>query len=76
LVLLFLASCAQASGDGRLNPVMLSEISRIQLLNVVYYTEAHKVILVGSFNGFNPRELEMLKTDKGWMLLMFLQMAT
>jgi hypothetical protein len=40
------------------------------------FTEARKVILAGSFNGFNPRELEMLKTERGWMLPMYLRMGT
>ena len=40
------------------------------------YTDARKVILAGSFNGFNPKELEMIKSDKGWNLPMFLKMGT
>ncbi|MFH0760601.1 MAG: hypothetical protein V2A67_03765 [Bacteroidota bacterium] len=40
------------------------------------YTDARKVNLAGSFNGFNPNELEMIKTDQGWILPMYLRMGT
>jgi len=40
------------------------------------YAEARRVNLAGSFNGFNPNELEMIKTDEGWILPMYLRMGT
>ena len=40
------------------------------------YPEAKKVIVAGSFNGFNPRELSMNHTDGGWELPMFLKPGT
>jgi hypothetical protein len=40
------------------------------------YTDARKVNLAGSFNGFSPNEIEMSKTDEGWILPIFLQTGT
>lgn len=40
------------------------------------YADAKRVRLAGSFNGFNPNELEMIKTDEGWILPMYLRMGT
>jgi len=40
------------------------------------YTDARRVILAGSFNGFNPNELEMIRSDDGWIRPMFLQTGT
>ncbi|MFA6127515.1 MAG: glycogen-binding domain-containing protein [Bacteroidales bacterium] len=40
------------------------------------YTDAKKVILAGSFNNFNPRELMMSKTGEGWELPLYLRPGT
>lgn len=40
------------------------------------HPEARKVILAGSFNGFNPGELIMLRTADGWELPLFLRPGT
>ena len=40
------------------------------------YTDSRKVILAGSFNGFNPREMEMLRSENGWIMPMYLRMGT
>ena len=40
------------------------------------FPEAKNVILAGSFNGFNPRELAMAKSDDYWVLDMYLRQGT
>ena len=40
------------------------------------YTEVKRVYLAGSFNGFNPRELEMSRSGDGWQIPMFLRPGT
>lgn len=40
------------------------------------YTDARKVNLAGSFNGFSSSELDMIKTDSGWILPIFLTTGT
>ena len=40
------------------------------------YTDAKKVVVAGSFNGFSPRELVMNRIDAGWELPLFLRLGT
>lgn len=40
------------------------------------YTDASRVILAGSFNGFNPNELEMIRNEGGWVLPIYLSTGT
>lgn len=40
------------------------------------YRHAHKVILSGSFNGFNQSELKMYRTTKGWAIPLYLKEGT
>lgn len=44
--------------------------------NLLGYTNARRVVLAGSFNGWNRRELEMKKNSDGWTLPMFLREGT
>lgn len=40
------------------------------------YRHANKVILAGSFNGFNGNELKMYRTTRGWALPVYLKEGT
>ncbi len=40
------------------------------------YTDARSVVVAGSFNGFNPRELSMHKSNGGWELPLYLREGT
>lgn len=40
------------------------------------FREAKKVTVAGSFNGWNPRELSMVKTPDGWTLPLYLREGT
>jgi rhodanese-related sulfurtransferase len=40
------------------------------------YLKARRVILAGSFNGWNPDELAMVKTSYGWSIPLFLREGT
>ena len=40
------------------------------------YTSAHKVILTGSFNGWNENELSMIRINGTWMLPLYLREGT
>jgi hypothetical protein len=44
--------------------------------NLKGYPDARRVIVAGSFNGFNPRELNMVKTPEGWSLPIYLREGT
>jgi len=53
-------------GSGNVNSVVsLGDTVWVRLRG---FTDAGKVILAGSFNGWNPAELEMEKTADGWQL--------
>lgn len=40
------------------------------------YPNARKVVLAGSFNNWNPNELQLVKTMEGWKIPMFLREGT
>jgi 1,4-alpha-glucan branching enzyme len=40
------------------------------------FTDARKVFVAGSFNGFNPRELVMQRTVEGWELPLYVRPGT
>ena len=40
------------------------------------YSKARKVILAGTFNGWNERDLKMTKTDRGWEVPVYLADGT
>ena len=40
------------------------------------YLNARRVVLAGSFNNWDPRELRMVKTETGWQLPLFLREGT
>ena len=46
------------------------------LFSLEGYTNAKKVVLAGSFNGWNERDLSMQKTASGWKLAVFLSTGT
>jgi len=52
--------------DGNMNSFV--EIGKPFLFKLDGYTSAEKVVLTGSFNGWNKSELVMNKTEKGWQL--------
>lgn len=46
------------------------------IFNLQAYTNARRVIVAGSFNGWNRRELQMKKTAEGWTLPIYLREGT
>lgn len=57
---------ARPDADGNMNSFL--EIGEPYLFKLDGFTSAKKVILTGSFNGWNETELLMQKTAKGWQL--------
>jgi hypothetical protein len=63
----------EADGQGNINSVFFQTNFTFTLNG---FTNARRVILAGSFNGWKERELQMEKTDKGWQLPLYLAQGT
>lgn len=57
---------ARKDPDGNLNSFL--SVGEPYLFSLNGFKEAGKVVLTGSFNGWNTRELLMSRTDKGWQI--------
>lgn len=64
-----------SENDGHGNTNSVYYVTNI-VFSLPAFTNARKVILSGSFNNWNERELEMTKTAKGWELPLYLADGT